>query len=279
MIKLLGIDLDGTLLYPKRRLTIMIKKNALFLRRFIENGGEVVLVSGRNPMLQKKIEKKVGHSISLLGCNGSYSVEDGKVFQSKPMNNADALEIYAKLRGRFGIQFWFLFDASNTMHMVTHGMKGILVGAARMVNLLSLNYREKIVVGEKAFVKALTEGTNFKLMPVFGIDRKAKDRAMQAYLAINDLFKDKLFVCESNNALEISALGANKASGLLEFCKRKGYSPNEVAVIGDSGNDKAMFEVFEHSFVMDHAEAHVQQAAKYKIHRVYDVEKYFDKIG
>lgn len=278
MIKLLGIDLDGTLLYPKRRLTIMIRKNTLFLRRFIEAGGEVVLVSGRNPMLQKKIEKKVGHKISLLGCNGTYSVEEGTVFQSRPMNNADALEIYAKLRGKFGIKFWFLFDASNTMHMVTHGMKGILVGAARLVNLLSLNYKEKIVVGERAFVKALTEGTNYKLMPVFGIDRKAKDRAMQAYLAINDLFKDKLFVCESNNALEISALGANKASGLIEFCKRKGYNTDEVAVIGDSGNDKAMFEVFEHSFVMDHAEPHVQQAAKYKIHRVYDVEKYLSEI-
>ena len=72
MIKLIGIDLDGTLLYPKRHLTVLIRKNTNFLKIFIAKGGKVIFVSGRNPMMQKKVEKKVGAQIPILCCNGSF---------------------------------------------------------------------------------------------------------------------------------------------------------------------------------------------------------------
>ena len=48
MIKLLATDLDGTLFYPKRKFTLMTRKNAKFLKDFYNAGGKVMLVTGRN---------------------------------------------------------------------------------------------------------------------------------------------------------------------------------------------------------------------------------------
>lgn len=278
MIKLLGIDLDGTLLYPKRRFSVMIKKNSKFLKDFIASGGKVVLVSGRNPMMQQKIENKIGHPVALLGCNGAFLLQAGEITQANPLPNDVLLEIYSKLRKNFGIISWLLFDSSNRMHMVTHGVSGLFIALAKFVNGLSFQYRETFVYGEREFIKALQNGVNYKIMPVFGLGQKARKKALQAFLAVNDLYKDKVTICASNNALEISAIGTNKAEALKEFIKENGIKPEEVAVIGDSGNDIVMFEAFENSFVMDHAEPHVACYAKHKIHRVADVQNYIDKL-
>ena len=98
MIKLIGIDLDGTLLYPKRHLTVLIRKNTNFLKRFIAKGGKVIFVSGRNPMMQKKVEKKVGAQIPILCCNGSFLYKDGKVSNNSPIPTNTAIELYSKMK-------------------------------------------------------------------------------------------------------------------------------------------------------------------------------------
>ena len=58
MAKVLVIDLDGTLFYPKKRVRMISRKNVKFIRRFIDDGNKVVICSGRNlPYAQKVIEK------------------------------------------------------------------------------------------------------------------------------------------------------------------------------------------------------------------------------
>ncbi len=278
MIKLLALDLDGTLLYPKRKLTIMIHKNTKFLRSFVKNGGKVILVSGRNPMMQRKVEKKIGIKVPFLGCNGSFLMENGKVVVGSPIPNELGVELYLKMRKKFGILTWLLLDSTNEMHMVFHNVNKLTMFAVKMINRLSMQYKEHITYGEKEFLKALEEKTYYKLMPVFGIDKKAKERALQALLAVNDLYSDKLFVCNSNNALEISALGTNKGVALEKYCKDNGFNKDEVIVAGDSGNDIFMFNKFENSFAMANAPKYVKEEAKYVIKRVYEIEKYIRKL-
>ncbi len=49
--------------------------------------------------------------------------------------------------------------------------------------------------------------------------------------------KDKITVCCTDNSLEMTALGMNKAVGLSEYINNLGIDKSEVAVVGDSGND------------------------------------------
>lgn len=55
MSKLIATDLDGTLFYPKKRIKMISKKSLNFLRQHIDNGGKLVLVSGRNSEYLKKL--------------------------------------------------------------------------------------------------------------------------------------------------------------------------------------------------------------------------------
>ena len=124
MIKLIGIDLDGTLLYPKRHLTVLIRKNTNFLKRFIAKGGKVIFVSGRNPMMQKKVEKKVGAQIPILCCNGSFLYKDGEVSNNSPIPTNTAIELYSKMKKKFGILAWVLLDSTSHMYTTFHNIGG-----------------------------------------------------------------------------------------------------------------------------------------------------------
>lgn len=279
MIKLIATDLDGTLFYPKKRITVLSQKNKKFLKEFIDKGGKVVLVSGRNSAVLPKVEKKVKHKISLLGCNGSFLIEDGELKNEHALPNDVCLEIYNKLKNSFGIIAWFLFDETQNLYVsIANGISNVFLTGAKVYNLSLGVYREKLIFGEKKFVKKLATGRNFKLMPIFGLGKKSYTKAKQAHLAINDLYKDKLTICCTDNAIEITALGMNKATGLTEYINNLGIEKNEVIVIGDSGNDLVLFNNFENSFCMAHSEPEIKKHAKYIVDRVYNLKDYIDKI-
>lgn len=84
MKKLLAVDLDGTLFYPQRRFALMTRKNLKFLKDFIADGNEVVVATGRNCRMLKKIEKKLGTKLTMIGCKGSFTRTDDKFLASHP---------------------------------------------------------------------------------------------------------------------------------------------------------------------------------------------------
>ena len=99
--KVIATDLDGTLFYPKRRITMIPKKNVLFLRRFIDEGGKELLVSGRNLDYLNKVKKKLDRPVDLAGCNGAFiKVEDTFIKQSY-MNNQRLLLDLKRMKEMF----------------------------------------------------------------------------------------------------------------------------------------------------------------------------------
>lgn len=67
--------------------------------------------------------------------------------------------------------------------------------------------------------------------------------------------------------LEITNKGVNKAKGIKEFCKIKGYSMDEIAVIGDSGNDIEMLSLTNNSYAVENAVEKAKLAAKFSAPR------------
>ena len=55
MSKLIAIDLDGTLFYPKKRIKLVSKENIRFLKWAKANGHEVVFVTSRNRQFVEKV--------------------------------------------------------------------------------------------------------------------------------------------------------------------------------------------------------------------------------
>ena len=112
MKKLLAVDLDGTLFYPQRRFALMTRKNLKFLKDFIADGNEVIVATGRNCRMLKKIEKKQGTKLTMIGCKGSFTRTDDKFLASYPLDSKKAAYIFVEDSNRFGIQAWTLMDDS-----------------------------------------------------------------------------------------------------------------------------------------------------------------------
>jgi Cof subfamily protein (haloacid dehalogenase superfamily) len=65
--------------------------------------------------------------------------------------------------------------------------------------------------------------------------------------------------------IEICAVGADKGSAVARLADRLGISYDEVAVIGDSGNDYSMISKFKNSFAVKNARSIIKNAANYEL--------------
>ena len=106
--KVIATDLDGTLFYPKKRLRMINTDNKLFLRKFIDQGGRVVLVSGRNLRYLEKVKRKLKRPVDAIGCNGAFIKVDNQFIKKSPMNNLRLLKVLNDMNKRFKIGGIFL---------------------------------------------------------------------------------------------------------------------------------------------------------------------------
>lgn len=271
---IVATDLDGTLLYPKRPLSILSRKNRDFLRRMHERGGEVVLATGRNSNLYPLIQKKLGFSPYMIGCNGGFvRGKDGELIESNPIPRDLALEVYTSTVGRYGLGAWLLMDQTATDWIDTRMIPAAAVIAMALANKLSFRYGEKYVLGTDNFMERLSQGGIYKIqaMPSLG-DMRAKIR--QAALSLRDRYSDRLNVAETGVMIEISSLKASKGRMLSDLAARLGVPPERVFPVGDSGNDVSMFERFPHSFVMASAPSWVKKKAAHEVGVVADMEEW-----
>ncbi|MFA6829505.1 MAG: HAD hydrolase family protein [Bacilli bacterium] len=275
MIKLIATDLDGTLFYPKNPFIGTSAKNKKFLRRYIDNGGQVLVASGRSTNIIPFLEKALKNKITLLGCNGGFICEDNQLKENYPLDSDKLLELYVTMREDFDIICWFLFDEKDTIYIsCTERMTDLILYGTLIGNSINGVYRENLCPDEKIFLNRIATHNVYKMMPIFGLGKKGRQKASEAYLPFKAKFGDCFDIAVSNNSLEITSKGADKGSGIEKYCLDNNIDKNDVIVIGDSGNDLSMFGRFPHSFCMEHSPQHIKSQANHVVKRVYDLEKY-----
>lgn len=277
MIKLIATDLDGTLFYPKNRFTGVPRCNRKFLRRFMDNGGRVLLVSGRNPKIVPYVERQLHHKVSLIGCNGGfYMDEEKKIHDAIPLNREKIVELFAYTHHVFGPWIWLYFDTSNVLYTNCSNVPKIIDLVFRYGNRFRFYFAETLIKGDSLFVDRLANHDCYKLLICFGLKQDGKTKAEQAAPALKSRFSDCFEFATSSNAIEITAKGVNKGNSLKRYCEENNIDMNEVAVCGDSGNDLYMFSKFNHTFAMAHSPDHFKEQANHVISRISDLQEYID---
>ncbi len=276
MIKLIATDLDGTLLYPKSHFFGVPRCNRLFLRELDKYHVDIIFVSGRSPKILPRLDSFVGKKCKLLGCNGAYVYQDGKLFDNHPMDRKKLTSLFMEIYGRYGIFAYFLFDEHAPLYICFRNLPDSFIATLWVGNKFNGAYKEDIIHGEDKFLKKLQNGDSYKMMLNFGFGKDAQRRARMAYFPISELYPDDFQVVVSNTALEITARDVDKGKGLVEYCRKNDIAPDEVIVVGDSGNDLAMFSCFPHSFAMEHAPDFVKQSANHVIRRVCDLRRFLE---
>ena len=88
MAKLLAIDLDGTLFYPKNIRRCIPKKNVKFLRRWIDEGNKLVLVTSRSTQFTAKLKDEIKRPVDFINCCSSQIIANDKVIYDKSIPNS-----------------------------------------------------------------------------------------------------------------------------------------------------------------------------------------------
>jgi Cof subfamily protein (haloacid dehalogenase superfamily) len=279
MIKAIATDLDGTLFYPKRRLRLIQSDNKKFLKEFVDSGKKLILVTGRNAHVSHKVAEacKIDiKDITIVGCNGAFVSEGGKIVECHSLDHQKAKEIYDYLSKDKRVKTLMMFTDSINMHVNSKGLNPI----ERFVGIIGLNlqgaYYEPFKMKRKYAQQMLDdENVNiFKIMPWYGYAKNSREIARNVTIELKEKFGDFFEIAWSHDAVEIMPKGIDKAIVLERILKERGIEKEEVLYVGDSGNDISCFREFPNSFVMEQAQDEVKKEAKYIIKSVAELKNY-----
>ena len=270
-------DLDGTLLYPKRRLGVLSGANREFLRFLHQQGWDITVVSGRNSRLHRYINRNLGFGVSYIGCNGGFILDErGQLVKKQPLDAQLPLDIYARLVERCGLGAWALMDETELDWYDAHNLSTALTALVVISNFFLFRYKEKFSLKRREFLHRLAQGGVCKLMAVCDFGPNMRRRIHQAYQTMNQLYGDRCSIAVSQIALEVTARGVTKGEALAEFARERQTPVEDVIVVGDSGNDVSMFDTFPHSFCMRSADPWIQAHAAHVIDTVDQIRAFLD---
>lgn len=274
--KILVTDLDGTLFYPKRKLTLIPKKSIEFLQDFIDKGNKVVVASGRNFDFGKKVAKKLNRKIDFFGCNGMLIYkENNKIFEKAFVYEEIKAYLDNVLEKFEPTTFAIMTDKHNLIVCPLKYRFMMRIGYPIWANSQGVYKEPYKLVNKDTFNNILKSDKIYKVMIFFGLGKKAVSKAtiVATYLRKHyDLYE----ASSSSISIELTPKGINKGEAVDIYLKNSPeLNKDRVYVVGDSGNDVPMFrKYYENSFCMSHSRSGVQKNAKNIIDSFSDLKNY-----
>ncbi|MBQ7250375.1 MAG: HAD family phosphatase [Bacilli bacterium] len=271
MIELLATDLDGTLFHPKRRTYLIPRRNKKLITDFVNRGGRVVLVSSRGDAFLERTRQRLGVPVDFIGSDGTLVQIDGKVVRENVFEVESCKKLLEELRRDYDPKM-ILISTRDHPNVLTR------TDVSKVTNLFHFlwqmvqgAYREPFVRSDNFFYQELNKGTVRKMMILIGITKANQRRAKEITEVLQKRYPDFEFMW-LNQFIEITPKGCSKASGLSFYLDYLGINHDNVAVVGDSGNDVPMFEEFyENSYCMKHAPEAIRSQAKNVVEYVSDL--------
>ena len=274
MSKLLAIDLDGTLFYPKRITKCICKKNIIFLRKWIDAGNKLVLVTSRSTQFTAKLKDEIKRPVDFLNCCSSQIIANGELIYDQWMPRDELKGILAKIEKTYE-PIALLMTSENHPCIIkyTREVSKVFLNFYRLWWWFQFSYREPYTVDNEMFENELNNAKIYKIMTFIGI-RKNKSKISKE---INKELREEFPEIESSWTAQVNELtpqGCNKGNGVERYCQLMEINMDDVYVVGDSGNDITMFNKFhEHSYCMRRGHPSARKYAKHIITRVYKLEK------
>lgn len=267
MIKLIAVDMDGTLLNEKKEIST---HTVSMINKLYENGIQFMITTGREYVMVEDLLIKNQLKCHCILMNGAeYRDEEGVVKSEIKMDAARTSRIISILQ-----------QEKITARIYTDN--GIFTLDSKENALQEMIYRVKSFYPNlddaKAKEQALKEPFFLELQYITEdeIDEFIKRSSIKKFVAFHDdvnlLDKAKKMLREIPNIavsssfrdnMELTDVRAQKGLVLKEVSKMLGIKEHEVMVIGDSFNDETMFEEFENSVAMGNAIDEIKAMAKY----------------
>jgi len=274
MQKVLAVDLDGTLLYPYSFRHKVSKKNVKFLQHWIDEGNRLVLVSSRDQKFLRSLEEEIQRPFDVIAGIGAHIEIDGVVVKHVSVDNEALKNTIDFLDKEYHPLAYLLTTTEHPLIIRNNSITSRFLSWVYWFRwILQGKSREKYIINNKMFDSEIKNGDIMKVMTFFGYGKSKKETTKE----INKVIREKCPDIESSWTSivnEITPAGCNKGAGVDYYCKYLKINPSDVYVVGDSGNDITMFNLYhENSYVMRKAYPSVKKYAKHVIRRVYKLDK------
>lgn len=252
-IKLIALDLDGTLLNSQKRLS---ERNENALRECIRRGIEIVPCTGR---IWKGIPdfirefSGVRYAITVNGA-AIVDIRTEKEIDQRKFCAAQAVEILELARS---------FDTMYDTYIEGQGY-----GEERFMSCMERYgippvvqnmVRDTRIIVPDVVEKVRREQQQVEKINYFFSDMEERARARAALLQRDDVIVSSSF---SFN-LEINAVGATKGEGILRLADWLGIEPEATMGFGDGENDLSMMQKAGFGVAMENGEDIIKKAADY----------------
>jgi Cof subfamily protein (haloacid dehalogenase superfamily) len=245
-IRLLAVDIDGTLLNPQFRIS---EGDRAAMRRAHEEGVEVVLVTGRRHAFALPIAQQLGFDFWLISSNGAVTRSmTGETFHSDPLPAETCRKLCAAMQ-EFRGNTVLTFDTEAKGAVVIEHMDELNESIQRWLEK-NLQFIDFVIPIENSLtrdpVQAMFCGTIARMQ-----------RALAA-LAASGLERDITVLRTEYQARDLSMLdvlnrGCSKGHALERWARHRGIPREQVMAIGDNYNDIEMLAFAGRPFIMGNA--------------------------
>ena len=243
MIRLVALDIDGTLLAPGVPFDAMpADAMSAAVARLMASGVTVVLASGRMFPGTASVARHLGIDQPLI-CQQGASVHerDGSLRHGCSIDESIALELLAFAREHDWPLAWF----DSARYLVTRHCEQAQFFADVSNVSMEIDH-EPHLSGVRAT----------------GIDIiSTPDRASEVHGEIQRRYGDRLSLLDFPSVTAVHAAEASKGSALERLADEMGIDRSEVLAIGDSVNDASMLAWAGHSAAPEHCDRYARAAA------------------
>ena len=254
MIRILAIDIDGTLLNSK---SILEKKTIDALRDLEEIGVRIVLNSGRVFSSVMYYARQISKNPVVIANNGAILGSDfDNIIKSYPLEDEVVDRLYTLSKeNKLDFHFYDLdtyYSDTFNEGKLKHLLKDPITNGDYSVNL-SISDNPLEVLRNKNH-----KAYKFQINGIKEDDEIVK--------TIKNEFNDKLFFTSSiNGVVEMMTKNVSKLETLKEFAKITGLKTSNIAAIGDGLNDYEMLSGAEMSFAMGNSKDELKEIASYVV--------------
>lgn len=230
-IKLIGVDMDGTLLDDQKR---MDERTQEIVEKLRARNIHFTFISGRNMHIMQDFVQALDLDIPYITNNGANMFQKTNCIYECSIYPFDLFLCLNVLQAH-NIPF-IAYSSSAVYPMGNHP------GLDKFLNRL----RGKSEIMEDVDIHMISKHAIFKIV-VINDDEQEMNQVMKE---INDNSKEAHCVRSEGNIYTITHLSATKGNTLKKLMEQLSIQPEEVLVFGDNYNDQSMFEVAKYSVSM-----------------------------
>lgn len=265
VVKLIAVDLDGTLLNEENRIS---KKNLEAIEFAQANGVEVVIATGRSHFDVQTIFKETGLKTWIIGANGATIHQpNGEMFHSISINRQDAFQILNWLEQE---EYYYEIFSNDSILSAQNGRELLAIEMDRVKSANpEVSMEQLIEAAEKQYSQ-----TGFSFIASYKelIDTDAdiynilafsfdEEKLRKGKAQFKDM-EDVTMVTSAKHNFEFEHKKASKGIALEILAKKLRINLADTAAVGDSFNDVSMLQIAGRSAAMGNAPDEIKNSCQ-----------------